>query len=67
MKNFSWKRFIYFTVFFFVITLVVAVIWNYFDKEETIAGLFTKRQLILRCILSVVMGFVMTKFFYKKM
>jgi len=66
MKNFRWKRFGFYTIYFFTITLVVGMIWNYFDKEETIAGLFTPHQLILRCILSVLMGFVLTKFIKKK-
>ncbi|MES1214814.1 MAG: hypothetical protein ABUT20_04785 [Bacteroidota bacterium] len=65
MKNFTWKRFGLYILWFFTITLVVALIWNYFDKGETIASLFTTHQLILRSILSVVLGFFST-IFYKK-
>jgi hypothetical protein len=62
MKNFTWKRFGFYILWFFTITLVVAIIWNYFDKGETIANLFTTHQLILRSILSVVLGFFLTVF-----
>jgi hypothetical protein len=61
MKNFSWKQFWYVTLLFFTITLIVALIWNYFDKEETIASLFTTRQLIQRGVMSVIMGFILKK------
>jgi hypothetical protein len=59
LKNFTWKKYFLFSCTFFVITLLVMVIWEYFDPGEKVADLFTQKELIERVVLAIIMGFVL--------
>ncbi len=59
-RGFTWKRFMKNAFLFFVLSLVVSVIFNYFDKDDTVSAAFTKKELLKRFVLSVCWGFVMT-------
>jgi hypothetical protein len=61
-KNFTWVKFIYFIASFFVLTLVIEILWNFFDKSASIKDLFTLSSLFHRFCLSVITGFVFTLF-----
>ena len=58
--RFSWKNFLYYSLSFFLITLLVTIIWNYFDKDETVANSFSQKEIIRRLVLSIFLGFFIT-------
>jgi hypothetical protein len=57
LRDFTWKRFFLWSIYWFVITWVVAVIIDYFDPGAVVSENFTSIQLIKRFIGSFVAGF----------
>ena len=58
LQKVSWKKFLVLTIFLFVFTLLIMVIWNYFDYEEKVMNLFSGKELFRRAFLSTLLGFV---------
>jgi len=57
LRDFTWKRFFLWSIYMFVITLVVSVIIDYFDPGSLISGNFTTTQILKRLTGSLVVGF----------
>ena len=57
MKIFTWKKWVTYTLLFFITSILVSCIWNYFDNEESVSNVFTTRELVKSTVLSVLAGF----------
>jgi hypothetical protein len=57
MKIFTWKKWVTYTLIFFIISILVSCIWNYFDNEESVSNVFITRELVKSTVLSVLAGF----------
>lgn len=60
LKNFTWKWFVINSIIWFVATLSIAVLMNYFDESESVRKLFSCKELISRLTESVLSGFLFT-------
>ena len=65
-RNFTWKEFLLFSIYWFSLTLFVEIIIDYFDKSSFVADNFTTRELIKRIIGSLIFGFFIAVWKEKK-
>ena len=65
-RNFTWKGFLLFSVYWFMATLLVEIIIDYFDKSSFVSENFTTHELIKRTIGSLLFGFLLTVWIEKK-
>jgi len=57
-RGFTRKRFARNTFLFFAISLTVGILFAWFDKNETISGLFAAREIIKRVLSALLFGFL---------
>jgi hypothetical protein len=59
-RGFTWKRFVRVSLLIFVVTYLFSIVGNYIDKTETIASLFTLKQLLKKSLSALILGFLIT-------
>ena len=57
--NFTWKKFLLFAAYMFVVTLIVACVWNYISKDP-VSVLFTGSELLHRAFAAILVGFTLS-------
>ena len=57
--NFTWKKFLLFAAYMFVVTLIVACAWNYISKNP-VSVLFTGSELLHRAFTAILVGFTLS-------
>jgi len=65
-RNFTWKEFLLFSIYWFILTLLVEIAIDYFDKSSLVADNFTTHDLIKRIIGSLIFGFFIAVWKEKK-
>lgn len=55
--NFTWKKFLLFAAYMFIMTLIVGCVWNYLSKDP-VSALFKGSELLHRAITAIIAGFV---------
>jgi cellobiose-specific phosphotransferase system component IIC len=66
MKNFTWKKWLVYTLSFFLILLLVSITWNYIDNGKSISKSFNTQEIIQALIVSILGGFFYTWVVHKK-
>jgi hypothetical protein len=62
-RNFTWKRFFLFSSTWFTTTLLVVLLFDYFDPSTLAADNLTIKNILKRIISSLIMGFILTVWF----
>ena len=62
-RGFTWRRFAKATAFYFFFSLIVSVIWRYFDPAEKVSDELTIKALLARLITALFLGFLYSLWF----
>lgn len=62
-RNFTWKQFFLFSCSWFGTTLLVALLFDYFDPAALAADNLTIKNILKRIIGSLIMGFILAIWF----
>ena len=66
MKKSKWKKWLLYSVSFFIVLLLISIAWNYFENGKTTSELFNTQELIQALIVSLLGGLLFTYVMDKK-
>jgi hypothetical protein len=62
-RNFTWKQFFLFSSVWFATTLLVALVFDYFDPAALVADNLTAKNIVKRIVGSLIIGFILAVWF----